>query len=207
MYLPDFFTYFFLASVFSFFGSMPPASGNLITIQLSLTKGLRVALLFALGEVLVEALYGIIALKISDWITHKTGLDFYLRIIIIPIFIGLSIFYFLNKKGAEKETSLKNKTSFLYGILIGFLNPLAIPYWIFYFSYFYSNKWIKQESPYVWALIAGIPVGSFLLLLLYSLAGKKISSVIQFKIELLNRSIAFVFLLIAVIQIILLLIG
>jgi hypothetical protein len=77
---------------------------------------------------------------------------------------------------------------------------------IFYFSYFYSNGWIKQDSPYLYFLLAGIPLGSFLLLTTYAVLGKKIATILKFRIELLNRSIAFVFLLMALLQTIQLLI-
>jgi threonine/homoserine/homoserine lactone efflux protein len=206
MHIPDFIIYFFLAVAFSFFGSIPPATGNLITIQTSITKGVKAALIFALGEVIIELLYGYISLEISNIIAQVEGDDFYLKIIVIPIFAALSAYYFLNKKGVEKETKINYKTNFYYGLLIGLLNPLAIPYWIFYFSYFYSNGWIKQDSPYLYFLLAGIPVGSFLLLTTYALLGKKIASVLKFRIEILNRSIAFIFLLMAFLQTIQLLI-
>jgi threonine/homoserine/homoserine lactone efflux protein len=206
MHLPDFIAYFFLAVAFSFFGSVPPATGNLITIQTSITKGIKAALIFALGEVIIELIYGYISLEISNLIAQVEGDDFYLKIIVIPIFAALSAYYFLNKKTVEKEARINYKTSFYYGLLIGLLNPLAIPYWIFYFSYFYSNGWIKQDSPYLYFLLVGIPVGSFLLLTTYAVLGKKIATVLKFRIELLNKSIAFVFLLMALLQTIQLLI-
>jgi threonine/homoserine/homoserine lactone efflux protein len=206
MHLPDFITYFFLAVAFSFFGSIPPATGNLITIQTSITKGIKASLIFALGEVIIELIYGYISLEISNLIAQVEGDDFYLKIIVIPIFAALSAYYFLNKKTVEKEARINYKTNFYYGLLIGLLNPLAIPYWIFYFSYFYSNGWIKQDSPYLYFLLAGIPVGSFLLLTTYAALGKKIVTVLKFRIELLNKSIAFVFLLMALLQTIQLLI-
>ncbi len=204
--MPDYISYFLLAVAFSFFGSIPPATGNLVTIQISITKSIKAALIFALGEVIIELFYGYISLKISDFIAQTEGKDFYLKIAVIPIFTALSIFYFLSKKRVKEETEINYKTNFVYGLMIGLLNPLAIPYWIFYFSYFYSNGWIKNDSPHQWALLAGIPVGSFLLLSLYSFLGKKIFTLFSFRIELLNRSIAVVFLAMALLQTIQLLI-
>jgi threonine/homoserine/homoserine lactone efflux protein len=197
--MPDYITYFALAVAFSFFGSIPPATGNLITIQISITKGIKTALIFALGEVMMEFGYGYLSLKISDLIAQIEGKDFYLKLIVIPVFLVLAIYYFLNKQKVTEEPTINYKANFAYGLLIGLLNPLAIPYWIFYFSLFFSNNWITKEGPQ-WALLAGIPVGSFLLLTVYALLGKKISGLFKFRIELLNRSIAIIFLLMAVLQ-------
>ena len=207
MNLPDFIAYFFLALGYSFFGSMPPATGNLLTIQLSISRGLKAALVFALGEILFEFIYGYIAWIISDFITDSTQYDFHLNIIAIPIFLILSIYFFLNKKPVENETEIKLNKNFSYGLLIGFLNPLAIPFWVVNISYFFSNGWLKKDSPDFWFFIVGIPVGSFLLLFCYALLGKKIYSILKFKIEILNKAIAIVFFLLAVIQTILLLNG
>ncbi|HWZ22836.1 MAG TPA: LysE family transporter [Cytophagaceae bacterium] len=207
MNIPDFIIYFSLALTYSFFGSMPPATGNLLTIQLSITRGLKAALIFALGEVIIEFIYGYVAWLISDFITEKTNYDFHLKVIAIPIFLIMALYFFISKKPIEKETEIKQNRNFIYGLLIGVLNPLAIPFWVVNISYFFSNDWIKKDSSDFWFFIAGIPVGSFLLLFVYALLGKKIYSILKFRIELLNRVIAIIFILLAVLQTILLLNG
>ena len=186
---------------------MPPATGNLLTIQLSITRGLKAALIFALGEVIIEFIYGYVAWLISDFITEKTNYDFHLKVIAIPIFLIMALYFFISKKPIEKETEIKQNRNFIYGLLIGVLNPLAIPFWVVNISYFFSNDWIKKDSSDFWFFIAGIPVGSFLLLFVYALLGKKIYSILKFRIELLNRVIAIIFILLAVLQTILLLNG
>lgn len=206
--LPSHISYFLLAVAFSFFGSIPPATGNLITVQVAVTKSIRAALIFALGEVILEFIYGYFALKISDFIAETKANERYLNMAVVPVFLSLSVYYFLNKKKINQEELRVNyKASFLYGLLIGLLNPLALPYWIFYFSYFYSNGWIEQNNPAQWALLAGIPAGSFLLLTVYAFLGKKIMTLFKLRIEALNRSIALIFLLLACFTIIRLLVG
>ncbi|HVD97249.1 MAG TPA: LysE family transporter [Cytophagaceae bacterium] len=195
--MPDYIIYFFIAAAFSYIGSVMPASGNLITIQISLSKGLKAALLFALGEVIMECIYGYVSLKISDLIAQNALNEKYLNMIVVPVFLSLAVYYFFNKKKVEEQPEKNYRANFLYGLLIGFLNPLAIPFWVFYFSYFYSNNWVVENSPYEWALVAGIPVGSFTLLLTYSLLARKVSRLFQFRIELFNKGIAVVFFLLA----------
>ncbi len=205
MAIPDFVIYFSLALGYSFFGSMPPATGNLITIQLSITRGLKAALIFAFGEVILELIYGYIAWVISDFISDKNNYDLHLNIIAIPIFLILGIYFLLNRKPVKEETELKTYKNFTYGLFIGLLNPLAIPFWVVNISYFFSNGWIKKDSPDLWFFIAGIPIGSFLLLMIYALLGTKIYSIFKFRIELLNRTIGVIFLLMGVIQAVLVL--
>jgi threonine/homoserine/homoserine lactone efflux protein len=205
MAVPDPIFYFLLALGYSFLGSIPPAPGNLITIQLSISRGLKAALLFVLGEIILELIFGYIAWIISIYIADKTKYDLPLNIIAVPIFLALGIYFFLNKKTVKRKTELKSNKNFSYGLLIGLLNPLAIPFWVVNISYFFSNGWLKKESPDLWFFIMGIPIGSFLLLFFYAFLAKKIDSIFKFRIEFLNRTIGAVFILMGVLQLILLL--
>jgi threonine/homoserine/homoserine lactone efflux protein len=202
--IPEFLIYFSLALGYSFIGSMPPATGNILTIQLSITKGIKSALLFAFGEVIFEFIYGYLAWRISDFIADKNQYDLHLKLIAIPVFLIMSAYFFFNKKNMETEPDVKLQKSFSYGLLIGLLNPLAIPFWVYNISLFFSNGWVQKDSSYYWFFLAGIPTGSFLLLMVYAFLGKGIKSILKFRIEILNRIIAMAFLLLAIIQTILL---
>ena len=200
MRIPEIIVFFSLAAGYSFVGSMPPAPGNLITIQLSITKGIRAALLFAFGEVIFEFIFGYISWEIASFIADKNKYNLHLSAIAIPVFLIMAFYFLFNKKSEKQATQLKNTKSFYYGLLIGLLNPLAIPFWVYTISLFFSNGQIEKESPYYWYFLAGIPIGSFALLALYALLGEKIQSIMKFRIELLNRIIAILFFLMALLQ-------
>ncbi len=207
MAIPEFLLYFFIAVGYSFIGSMPPATGNLLTIQLSITKGLKAALLFALGEVIIEFIYGYISWEISCFISDKNKYDLHLNIISIPVFLVMAFYFLFNKQLIKQEPEIKVTRNFSYGLLIGVLNPLAIPFWIYNISLFFSTDLLKKDSPNFWYFLAGIPIGSFLLLYIYALLGKKMHSILKFRIEVLNRIIAIAFFLLAIIQFVLVLIS
>ena len=207
MAIPELVLYFFIALGYSFIGSMPPAPGNLLTIQISIIKGLKSALLFAFGEVILEFIYGYFAWKIAFFIADKNQYDLHLNIIAIPIFIGLAIYFFFNKAIVNKDPSIKMERNFAYGLFIGVLNPLAIPFWVYNISLLFSTGVLKKETSNYWYFLAGIPIGSFLLLMIYASLGKFMHSILAFKIELLNRIIAFAFSILAIAQTVLLLIS
>jgi len=171
-------TNFLLAFGFSFIGSIPPGTINLTVIQLGLESRLRTAIRFSIAASLVEYPYAWIAVKFESVITSTPFILQNIHLIgaIIMIVIGM-----VNLWPASKTPSINkekfNQSGYGRGLVLGLLNPLAIPYWIAITAYLKSQRWIDTSSPYQLHLyLLGVVGGALLLLVVFAYLGKKIIS-------------------------------
>ncbi|MCU0416368.1 MAG: LysE family transporter [Cytophagaceae bacterium] len=200
--------HFILGFIVSFIGSIPPASINLITIKIAASKGLNKALWFALGAVIIEFIYSYIAIAFSNQLTLNQPLSQFIQWLAIPIFLLLAYLYFIQRKSIqdvplnETETqSIKQSNTFLQGLGIGLMNIIQIPFWLAYGTYFSSIHWIKTYSPYIFLFVIGICCGTFALLSVAAYYGKAwLGDSGWFKPNQINKWLSYLFLLLALIQ-------
>lgn len=171
-------TNFLLAFGFSFIGSIPPGTINLTVIQLGLENRLKTAIRFSIAASLVEYPYAWIAVKFESVITSTPFILQNIHLIgaIIMIVIGI-----VNLWPASKTPSINkekfNQSGYGRGLVLGLLNPLAIPYWIGITAYLKSQRWIDTSSSYSLHLyLLGVTGGALLLLVVFAYLGKKIIS-------------------------------
>ncbi len=171
--------HFFLGFVVSFLGTIPPAGINLVTIKIAATKGVRKAVEFAIGAVIIEFFYSYIAILFSNYLTYNKPLTQLIQLLAIPIFLLLSFLYYKQKTSTEsdlneeEESSAKEKNTFLQGLAIGIMNIIQIPFWLAYGTYFISIHWLETDAPYLLVFVIGICCGSFALLTLAAYYSKK----------------------------------
>ena len=171
-------TNFLLAFGFSFIGSIPPGTINLTVIQLGLESRVRTAIRFSIAASLVEYPYAWIAVKFESVITSTPFILQNIHLIgaIIMIVIGI-----VNLWPASKTPSVNkekfNQSGYRRGLVLGILNPLAIPYWIGITAYLKSQGWIETSSILPLHLyLLGVVGGALLLLIVFAYLGKKIVS-------------------------------
>ena len=178
--------HFTLGFVTSFIGSIPLGTINANVIRLSLTENMRTMLRFIAGATLAELIYSFIAVHFSGFLLTIPKLDFYIRLVSIPIFLSLGLYYFLSKpKTNQPATAGTYKNLFLQGLSLGLLNPLQIPFWLAYGTYLISVGWIDKGFFALNIFILGIISGSFTLLYLIA----KFSSHYKNKLNLKDKTI------------------
>jgi len=185
----------FIGLIASFIGSLPLGVLNLTVMDIAIHKSKRDVLYFALGAAGIEFFQAFIAVKFSSWFLNKPSIDMIFNIIVIPVFIILSIYYFRkSRKKLEAKKNKRNISSFNKAVLLSAINPLSIPFWIFYATYFNSLGLILFENLYIVLFVTGIAVGTFFALISFG----KISRLIITRIKVLNlwidKIIAIVFL-------------
>ena len=121
---------FFLAFGISYLGSIPPGVLNLTVIDISMRRAMKHAFLFALAAALIEFIQGFIALQFSDYLAVHSEVEFYIQLFVIPVFIGLGIAYLLKKNPPSHDVKEDNSNTFIKGMLLSVVNPLAIPFWL-----------------------------------------------------------------------------
>ena len=194
--------YLILGIVASFIGSLPIGMLNLTAIDISVNKGIKSLISFSAAASIIEFFYAFIAIVMTEWIMRNDHLNYYINVAIIPVFIILAINYFYRDNLIRKNKKLPRQQSpFMKGVLLSLINPLCIPFWIFYTSYFHSFGWIDLSTNYyISILVLGISVGTFLALIAFGITGQILVTRIQHLNKWLNRIIGFTLILLAIIQ-------
>lgn len=199
-------SHFFLGFIISFIGTIPPSTFNLLAIKRATSTGLRKAMLFGSGAVLVEFFYCFIAVIFSRYfLSHKPIGDLIERIA-IPVFIVLG-YSFLTKKHVEpteEELHPKGSNDFVQGLFIGVINFTQITFWLGYSTYFISTGWIKEDLLFMTIFVIGVCAGSLAMLFIYAYYCKKWfygNTPKLFTEKVLNKIVGFIFIGLAVMQI------
>jgi threonine/homoserine/homoserine lactone efflux protein len=167
-------TAFAIAFAFSFIGSVPPGTINLTVLQLGLERKFAIALRFGAAAALIEYPYGWIAVKFAALILSTPAIVMNFQLITGIVMVTLGAF---NLWAASKPSNFSvrfNNSGFRRGLLLGILNPMAIPYWIAMTTYCKSHGWIDLDTNYeLHGYLIGVVLGALtLLIILVYLAGK-----------------------------------
>lgn len=165
---------FLFAFLFSFLGSIPPGTLNLTVLQLGIEKKMNIAWRFAVAAALIEYPYAWLAVAFEGWITSSPIILDHFKLIsaIVMIFLGV-----LNIWSAQKPTVLVRKfqeSGFRRGVILGVLNPLAMPFWIAITAYLKIQGWITLSTQgELHSYLFGISLGAFTILITIAYLAKR----------------------------------
>ena len=186
---------------FSFLGSLPLGMLNLSALDLAVRKGLRSAAFFSLGVIIVEYFQAMIAIVFSTWITSHPDVVSFVEGFVIFLFLFLG-FYYIRKarmQGDGVSTEIVSHP-FRRGLMLSALNPLAIPFWVFYTGFFYAQGWADRGLVNGLILSLGIIAGTYAALLGYSWAGNRLLGRISGIRKRIDLIVGIVFLGLAIFQ-------
>lgn len=173
-------TNFCVGFAFSFIGTIPPGSLNLIILQLGFEKKIKIAWRFALAAILVEYFYAWIAVKFEALITSSPLIFKNIDLIVAIVMTALGIFNLMTAKRPSKFSEKFNQSGFRRGIVLSVLNPLVLPFWVGTTAYLNGMKWINLSTgPRLHAYLVGICLGTLALLIIFMYLAKKIVSEFQ----------------------------
>lgn len=168
---------FFFGFLFSFLGSIPPGTLNLLVLQLGLEHKVKAALRFALAVSIVEYPYAWIAVEFEQVITSSPLVLENLQLwgAIIMTSIGIISLWTVRKPTA---ISIKLQDSgFRRGIILSILNPQAIPFWIALTAYLKYQGWIDLSTGWrLHSYILGTSIGAMALLAILAILAKKVAT-------------------------------
>lgn len=171
---------FLLAFLFSFLGSIPPGTLNLTVVQLGLEKKINVAWRFALAAAIMEYPYAWIAVVFENLITSSPVVLENFKLISSLVMIALGA---LNIWTAQKPIVFAQKfqeSGFRRGLVLGILNPLAMPFWIGVTAYLNLQGWITLSSAAnLHSYLLGISVGALALLITAAYLAKRMVTAFQ----------------------------
>jgi threonine/homoserine/homoserine lactone efflux protein len=122
--------YFILASAISFTGSLQPGAVNMSVMATASNGRYRQAIYLAIGGVIPEAFFAIVALFASSMImTRKEELLLVSHVAaVLFLLIGLWLFFVPVK--TDRHTQSVSKNPLWSGLILSMLNPQLILYWI-----------------------------------------------------------------------------
>jgi len=171
---------FGVAFFFSFIGTIPPGTLNLSILQLGIDNKIRVAWRFALAASLIEYPYAWLAVKFEKLITSSPVFEENAQLITAVVMTLLGAFSLYTPKKTSRFTEKLSNSGFTRGLVLGILNPLALPFWVGTTAYLNSQHWIDLNTSLgLQAYLIGICLGTLTLFILLVYLAQKIASIFQ----------------------------
>ncbi len=158
----------------SFAGSIPPAGVNLTAIHISIEQGKTEALWFSFGAIIIEGVLCFVALRFASFIASHQEIDFWIRWIAVPVFLIMGVATIWHAAEKPKDVEVKPiqknhwwKNNFTYGMFLCGINPMQVPFWLVWGTYFYSKGWLPYDLLSTLIFVIGAVSGTYLLLYLF----------------------------------------
>src|SRR5471030_163963 len=172
----------FLGLFANFIGYIPPGNINLSLVQITINRGLKQAMLFITSFSCVELFFTYAIMHAAKWLSAQVKLDEAIDWVMVVLFgVMGTITWIHRKKPPQKEYA--EHESIRYGILMGFLNPVQIPFWMITGTYLITHQWIVTGNTALVIFSIGSAAGAFLCLFFYA----EFARYIQSKFALSNR--------------------
>lgn len=171
---------FLLGFIFSFIGSIPPGTLNVLVLKMGLEGRTAIAMRFALAVAIIEYPYAWIGVQFEYWLASSPVIteNFQLITAIVMTVLGISSL----RPGTSSSTMVKkfNESGFRRGIVLSLLNPMAIPYWMAFTAYMKAQHWIDLSTTGLLHLyVFGTSVGTMALLSLLVFFATRLAPVVE----------------------------
>lgn len=189
----------------SFVGTLPPATLNVATMQISVQESILNAFYFTLGCVVCEMIFVRISLVGIKWLQHQKKLFRWMEWITFALIAVLALGSFIaaGKAGTQKNVVLNNDIPrFILGLGMRVISPTQIPFWFGWSTILYSKKILEPRNDFYNLYIIGIGLGTLLGSCVYIFGGKYVVEKLHTNQSLLNYIIGGVFSITALILLI-----
>lgn len=176
---------FFIGLIANFIGYIPPGNVNLSVVQLAVNRGIRQALHFIISFSCVEFFFTYFIMNAADWLSGQVHLDTAIDWVMVALFGAMGVITWMHRKKPPKRKRKSRHDSITYGILLGFLNPMQVPFWMITGTYLITHQWIETGRWPLAVFSIGSAAGAFLCLLIYA----KSARYVRRKLDLSNRTI------------------
>lgn len=196
--------YFFIAFGLSFLGTLPIGLITLSITQRTIQNGKRSGVMIALGATIMEFIYTVVALISLDFFSQNNDTSNYIKYAATFIFLALGIYYIFKKNNTtpNAKSTAYNYLDFFRGIIVGAMNMLIIPFWVFLGLWLRSHGFIFDQHLTITVFSLGAALGALLAFGGYIL----LSDYVNKKSELINRytnkAVGLLFLGLAIFQLI-----
>ncbi len=183
---------FFIGLFANFIGYVPPGNINLTLAQITINRGMKQALMFITSFSCVELFFTYFIMHAAKWLASQVKLDTVIDWVMVVLFGVLGVITWMHRKKMPK-TNYSSTESIRYGILLGFLNPMQVPFWMITGTYLITHQWILDGKLALVVFSAGSAAGAFLALFLYAKFANFIKTKFDLSTRVINTGIAILF--------------
>ncbi|MFT4669595.1 MAG: threonine/homoserine/homoserine lactone efflux protein [Flavobacteriaceae bacterium] len=162
---------FLVGFIAAFVGVAPPGLLNMSAAKISIKEGRKAALLFSIGVCATVLIQTYVALLFAKYLDQHPEVVNMLQKVALGIFICITIYFFFIAKDTRREIPENvnhSKTNrFFYGMLLGVLNLLPLPYWVYMSITFGGFGMFSFSQPELFAAVLASGLGTFAMLVLY----------------------------------------
>lgn len=187
----------------SFLGALPMGTLNISAMQISITDGVRPALYFSIGALLVEVIYVRGTLVAMGWFRKHKKLLVAMEwaTLFIVLILAVSSFYTAINPSVKSNPILSNAVHrFWLGAGMSAINPLQIPFWFGWSAVLTTKGLLKREKNHYVPYVAGIGLGTFTGQCIFIFGGKWLVESLNTRQDIIQWIIGGIFLITAVIQ-------
>lgn len=167
---------FMMGLLFSFVGSIPPGTLNMMVLQLGLEGKTNTAFRFATAVAIVEYPFAWTGVQFEYWLSSSPLVIKNFQLITAVVMLTMGVVSLLPKRRGKTGQGGFSESGFRRGILLSLLNPMAIPYWMAFTAYMKAQGWIDLSTPgLLHSYVFGTSVGTMLLLSLFIFLANRLS--------------------------------
>jgi len=193
---------FLIGILLNAMGYIPPGNINLTVAQLAINKGMRQVWYFILSFSCVEVFFTFGMMRFARWAmsdinpneaVSEVRLGTLVDCFMILMFITMGTITWVNRKKVpitSNKKEDKRSGSVLYGLILGVLNPVQIPFWLFFGNYVILHEWIETDYLSLIIFSLGSGVGSAVALYVYAHFATFIQEKFALSSLIINKSIA-----------------
>jgi threonine/homoserine/homoserine lactone efflux protein len=184
----------------SFLGTLPLGTLNIAAMQISVTDGVRPAMYFVLGALIVEVIYVRVSLVAMNWVLQHKRLFRWLEWASVVIVLALATTSFIAAidPHVKKNVLLSGGVHrFWLGVMMSSLNPVQIPFWFGWSTVLFTKGVLEHKSAHYNTYIGGIGSGTFIGNLIFIIGGRFIVDEMNANQKILHLVIGCIFLITA----------
>ena len=183
---------FALGLLVNFIGYVPPGNINITLVQIAINRGYKQAIYFISAFSSIEFFFTFAIIHAANWLSGQLKLTNIIDWVMIILFGALALITWLNRKKPPKPDYSKYD-SIKYGIVLGFVNPMQIPFWMISGTYLITHGWILTGMLPLIVFSLGSAFGAFSCLWVYAKSASYLQSKFEVSTQIINTCIAALF--------------
>ncbi|MFD0794774.1 LysE family translocator [Mucilaginibacter litoreus] len=183
---------FFIGIIANFIGYIPPGNINLTLVQITINRGMKQALQFIIAFSCVELFFTFFVMLGAKWLAEQVRLDTVIDWVMVVLFSVLG-YVAWQARNKPPKTTYSEHASIKYGILLGFLNPMQIPFWMVTGTYLITHEWIEDRIFPLIIFSIGSAAGAFIALFLYARFAGYIKKRFELSTRFIDTGVAILF--------------
>ena len=167
----------------AFLGLISPGLLTMTTLNVAIDRGRKKAVRFVAGAVIPIVIQAHIALLGAEYLKNHPEVIRNFSKVAILVFLFLSFWFFRQYKRRNIKIQSANfaiDNSFLYGMFVSAVNPLAIPFYFTYSTLLEMQGILELKEPYVSIFVFSAVAGAFTILYIFSQHAHRLLGRVQF---------------------------